>query len=479
MDAKRTYANQFKLIIASNNKIIALDKDHEILANYLLVSNKIIKQKYQAPEQFIESMVSEILKPWFIDSIKTWVRKQYKAKCQSIDVMERFDPATVFTDEHAILLYQIAHVFRFIIPLATHFAKIYSDMISMQDTSEFYIDAYGNRYKNTDAALQQGQKLFNKTTFLLSVMNEVIYQLTKDQPDMNIYGKLNYYVTNLVKSTAFSDSEMWNKLIMRSTSKYNQIDIIMAKILIDIIPKAIFDKAIIKFIVFTIEQHIKWAFRIDFNINYNMITPMNADSDFSDADKFDINSVKQDELKKILQQNFMDDTIDIIFERKGFVIDIGEYNWYLKNNKPSSIQDTMIRNFFAHEFGGYDNLEGLNIFQYTRLLVYMTHFITDSKQYRVLQHILTGDVVTINEKRLLPKPIERKIRESIRYQTIMNKYSYTGDIVKKSNVLEQIIITVLNSKILYNKYTGKRNGETIELDIDICCDDVLKFVEAL
>jgi hypothetical protein len=473
-DAKRTYVNQWKCIADSNNEIIALDKDNEILSNYLVISNKINRQKYLTPESFIVDMVSEIFKPWFLDAIDSYVRKHYKPGSNA--GAGKIDPSLVFTDENGILFYKMAHVYRFIIPLITHFAKIYSDMISSQDTSEFYIDAYGTTYKNAHDAMVYGEKLFNKTTFLLRVMSEVIKQLTKDTPEINIYGKLYNYITNMVKMTSYTDADMWNKLIMRSTSKYNQVDIIMTKILIDIIPKGSFNKAMILFIVTSAEQHINWSFHQNYSINFNMISPMSENSDFTDADKFDINSVKTDELKKVLQDNFMGDTIDIIFERRNFIIDMEEYNWYINNNKMHPVQDIMIRNYFANEFGGYENLEGLDIFQYNRLFVCLHKSISDG-QYTILPKIFSGNIITVNEKRLLPRPIERKIRESTSYQNILEKYRYTGPIFAKSNVIEQFIITILNSKILYNEYKNKKNGNPIVIETDIVCAEILRFFE--
>lgn len=484
LSGKRTYSNNQDLIIKSLNSTIKLDEDSEIITNYLMVMHKIIKQRFKTPESFVDSVATEILKDWFVANVKEWVEKEYTSKCKSLnreaaEFVKRHDPSVVFTDDHSILLYQLSYLFRFVIPLCTHFIKVYSDMISMQDTSEFYIDAYGQTYKNAQDAMIHGQKLFNKTTFLLTVCQVCIWALTKDTPSMNIYGKLNHYITMMVKGTGYSDAEMWNKLIMRSTSKYNQVDIIMAKVLIDIIPKASFAKNIIAYIITTCESHLKWSFHMDFNINYNMINPISEDSDFSDADRFDINSVKTDELKKILQDNFMDDTIDIIFERKQFVVDPDEYSWYLKNNRVQPIQEIMIRNFFSIPFGGYGNLDGVNETQYTKLLCYLIHYLKSNAQFKVLPKILTGVIATVNEKRLLSRPIERRIRESSRYQNIVSKYRFTGNVLQKSNVIEQTIMTILNSKILYNEWKYRKNGTDIQLLVEDVCEEYLMFLENL
>lgn len=482
---KRTYSNNVKFIIEENNKLIQYDTDHEIIANYLMVKHRIDKQRYPTPEAFIQSVLTEILKPWFVDRIGVYVREEYTRLCDDIDKSlhnneGKLNPSLVFTNEHSIILYHIAVAFRFIIPLTTHFIHVYSDMISNQDPNELFCDPEtGQQLYSLQDALVSGKKLFNKTNFLVSIVKEIIHIITDGNEDMNIYGKLNHYILSLIKGTGYSDAEMWSKLAMRATSKYNLADVIMSKILIDILPKATFKKSAIKFIVTTIEAHINWTLHQDFNIHYNMISPVSEDSDFSDADRFEINSVKVNELKKIINDNFMDDTINIIFARRGFVIDPSEYSYYLLNNTNiHDVQTFMIYGYFATPFGGWSNLDGLNKNQWTMLLVFMIHFLEDNK-FKLLPKILTGTIVNLNEKRVLNRPIERKLKESIRYQRIMEKYKHTGDAVLNSGIIEQNTMIILNSKIAVNQFNNKHNGEIMELDTAEVCDEFLRFIELI
>jgi hypothetical protein len=85
----------------------------------------------------------------------------------------------------------------------------------------------------------------------------------------------------------------------------------------------------------------------------------------------------------------------------------------------------------------------------------------------------------MNEKRVLNRPIERKIKESLRYQNILKRYTHTGNMLEKSNIIETQITIILNSKILYNDYNGGKNGEPILYDTGILCDEYLQFIEII
>lgn len=485
LSTKRTYSNNADFFIKENNIVVGFDQNNEILANYMMVTYHIDKQHYKTPDEFINSMVSQILKPWFVEAVNNYVEQQYYKKCEDIDKglynnEGKLNPSLVFTNEHSIILYQIAVLFRFISPLATQFIRQYSDMISNQDSSAIYTDENGNKITSFTEAMTTGKKMFNNTSFLVAIVKEVIKAVTYKRPDVNIYGKLSHYTLSLIKGTGYSDQEMWNKLAMKNTSKFTLSDTILYKILIDIIPKATFEKSIVKFIVTTIEQHINWTLHQDFSISYNMISSVAEDSDFSDADRFEINAAKTNELKKIINDNFNDDNIDTIFRRRGFVLDPFEYEWYMQNNDSShSIQDAMIRNFFANSFGGWNNLDGLNEEQYTKLLVYLIHFLKDGDKFRVLPKILTAKVIAMNEKRVLNKPIERKIKESLRYQRILQKYSFTGNSVPQSQIIETNIVSILNSSLVYNEYGCELNGQELKFDVTEICDEYLKFIEIL
>jgi hypothetical protein len=485
LSAKRTYSNQVNFIIEENNKIIALDRDNEILANYLMIKHKIDKQRYTDPDMFVRSLVEEVMKPWFLDSIKAYVRETYKKECVDIDAGlhnngGRLNASLVFTNEHSIILYDIANVFRFIAPLATHFMRVYADTISNREAGSLYDNNQGGKIYSQQQVMADGKKMFNKAEFLMYIAKQVIALVTNNNPDINIYGKLNFYITSIIRGTARSDGDMWNTLALRGTNKYTLTDVIMAKILIDILPKASFKKSAIKFVVTTIEAHIKWALHEYFEINYNIISPFSEESDFSDTDRFEIKRVNVNEWSRIMSEpQFIEDTISIIFRRRNFVLNRDEYEYYLGTVTMNSIQDNLVRNFFSFYFSGWNNLEGLTKEQYIKLLIYLKYRLMTGGKFKILPQILTGNIITMNEKRILNRPIERKIKESIRYVNIMKRYTHTGTMLAKSNTIESQITLILNSRIEYNEYQGKNNGDVIVYDIAALCDEYLNYIEIL
>ena len=121
----------------------------------------------------------------------------------------------------------------------------------------------------------------------------------------------------------------------------------------------------------------------------------------------------------------------------------------------------------------------MNKEQYTKLLIYLVHFLQDGDKFKILPKILTARVVSVNEKRVLNKPIERKIKESIRYKRLMEKYSFTGTQVADGNVIEANIVAILNATLQYNEYGNPNNGQEIVMDATEICDEYLKYLEIL
>ena len=485
LTTKRTYSNNRDFFVKENNIIVKFDENNEIMANYMIMKYKIDKLKFTSPEEFIAEMSSLILKPWFVNKVNEYVEKEYNEKCEDIDKnlhnnTGTYNSSLVFTNEHCKILYRIAVLFRFVSPLATQFILKYSDMISSQEAAELYKDQNGGKYNSFNAAATIGRKVFTKTTFLVDVAKEVICVATGNDLSMNIYGKLHHYTLSLIKGTGYSDQDMWAKLSMKCTSKYTLADVILYKILIDILPKANFNKSAVKFIVTTIEQHIHWALHQNLTISYNMISGVAEDSDFSDADRFEINSAKTNELKKILADPiFMEDTIQIIFRRNNFVLDQAEYEYYLNDDASvHNVQESMIRNFFAREFG-WSNLDALSKPQYIKLMIYLLHFLKAGDKYTVLPMIFCSKIISQNERRVLNRPVERKIKESIRYKRVLAKYANSGSMMENSSAIERNIVDILNSTMVYNDYGNPKNGQPIELDISQVCDEYLKFLEMI
>lgn len=471
--SKRTYSNHVKFIITENNNLIKRDKDNEILTNYMIIKHKIDHERFKTPKDFTDYMIYNIFKPWFIEEIIAYVDEIYDKYSVNVDMKideskRQYNETLVFKNIHCKELHRIATAFRFIIPLVTHFMKIYSDMVPGSDDED------------SSTLLLVQNNIFNKAKFLVYIVTaliNVLHNYNKSEP-INIYSKLYNYILSLIRSTNYSDKDIWDKLILLNLTTFSLADNIMNKILTDVLPKSKFTENIIGFIVKVINKHIYFGLHQNFDFNYTSISPISDDGDFSDADKFEINSAKINETRAIVQKVFINDTIIKLYQRKGYLYDPEEFRYYFNNLTIHQIQMFCMLHYFSNAFGGVNNLYTCNKENWINLLIYLIRFLENNK-FKYLQYILTGNIETYSEKRILNKPIERKLTESLRYKNILQKYSNINTFMQKSYLIEKNLMIILNSKIVYNHYDYEHNGESIHLDPNIICDEFLRFIELI
>jgi hypothetical protein len=478
MSAKDTYGKRADFIIKENNKVIKLDENNQILTNYLILKYRIDKLQYQSPDMFIEHMISAILQPWFLRKIHAYVLERYERECPNQESKIKakgytYNETMTFNDAQTRYIYEISVINRFLIPLITHFIKMYAGMFKNESLDK--------------VCLTSNDSIFNKTKFILNISRRILDSIQPYYLDSNtgkpilLYSKIHTFIRGIVRGDSVNDSDIWNKLVMQNIDYYSITNYIINKIFTDIIPKGEFNQPIIPCIVKTIGWTVHWQTHEQFTLNYNMVSQVSDDSDFSDADRFEMNSVKIDEVKKILMGNtFTEDTINIIFRRLGFTLNQAEYDFYFEYNDPiSEIQNNMVRDYFAIPFGGWENLDGLNKIQFTKLLICLIHTLKAGGKFTILPYILTGKVISMNEKRQTNTNLERKMKQSITYKQIFERFTYTGKMMEEKQIIEQNVQLILNCKMHYNEYRNEKNGVEILIEPIEAYEDYLKFIAML
>jgi hypothetical protein len=490
MSPKDTYGKRAEFIIRENNEVIKLDDNNQILTNYLILKYRTDKLQFTSPDIFIEYMISGILQPWFLRRVHEYVVERYKRECPNQESKiqadgNRYSDIMTFNDIQTQYIYEISVIDRFLIPLITHFIKMYAGMLKSEAADKLYTAYDGRKYSDIKQALTKGN-MFNKTEFLLTISRRVLEAIQPFYVDpmtgepILLYSKIHTFIRGLIRGESVNDGDIWNKLAMQDIDTYTMTNYIIDKIFTDIIPKAEFNQPIMPCIVMTTTQTVNWQTHEHFTLNYNMVSQVSEDSDFSDADRFEMNSVKIDEAKKILVNNFTEDTINIIFKRRGFVLDQSEYDFYFEHNNPiSEIQNAMVRDYFAIPFGGWENLDGLNKIQFTKILICLIHTLKLGGKFTHLPYILTGKVVSMNEKRQTNTNLERKMKQSITYKQILERFTYTGKLIEEKQIIEQNIQLILNCKMNYNEYDNDLNGTEIVVDPVEIYEEYLKFITML
>jgi len=471
LSTKRAYSHQIELILHENNRLITLDTNNEILTNYMMLKHRIDHEKYKDPQDFIDDVLHYIFKSWFVEKITEYTNKQFVKYGTDVDVKleasdKKYDDSLVFKNVHLIELYKISVAFRFIIPLVTHFMRIYSDMISISSDDD-------------NIALVRNN-IFDKNNFMSHTIVTIMNRMKSKHDNINIYGKLYNYILSVIKRTKYPDKALWDMMIVLNANEYTVAQAIMNKILVDIIPKAQFGGQLAPLIAKVAYKHNNYTLHQNFDYNYKVISPVsdNGGDDFSDVDKFEVNAAKVNEINYILQKETTTDTIIKLYNRRKYVASDEEFNFYLNNFTTNEIQKFCILHYFSSSFGGVLNIYSCNRIEWIALLLFLIKALDDAK-FKYLQYFITGKVISYNEKRILNKPIERKLTESIRYANILQKYSYMADQVKKSYEIEKRLMFIFNSKMNYNHLGCDKNDNLIDIDQNAICDEFLRFVELL
>jgi hypothetical protein len=340
------------------------------------------------------------------------------------------------------------------------------------------VDKYGVEHNSITNALKKGA-MVNKTVFFADIFKTVTVKISSNR-GVKLIDKLHHYTHFIISRSRSTDALMWNKGLIHSVTMETKTDEIAYKLLIDIIPKADIKMPITGLIAKTISSQLDWGFRHDFKLNTNMISNNADDSDVSDADRFDINSAKINESKKIFNDYFCEKTIDTIFERKKFILNEDEYNFYMDLDI-NQVQNQLVRNYFANPFGGWNNLDGVRKKEFIKLLVFLLHELRKGKRLVYLPHILVAKSVKSDTSSNLRKSIERRITGSHSYKSILERYSYTLDKVKSEFIIESPINQLFSYDYTYNTYGYPDNGKPILIkendDIkSIVCDEYLRFL---
>jgi hypothetical protein len=479
LSEKSAYRTMQDLIISENNKLIVFDEHNIIVANYLTVKNGIDMGRYKHPNDFLDDMLRAMLPPWFIAKVRTYVLDEIHK-----DTLKRgitnpaftantYNPSLIIDDTHIEIVGQAAAFIRLTIPLLTHFIHKYKDMFEGQKGGRAPI-----KFVSSTGEVQ----IFNKTDFLTKSIEKILETIERfNGNEVTIYGKIHHYVKSMIRRTLSADYSIWLKNATVNRTPALVTKMIVCKLLTEVIPKSHFGRTIATFITNSIENQKKWVRRYRFGANISFISNVSDDAnDLSDADKFDINSAKSDELKRIIAKTFMDDTISTILTRRNYTLNMDEYQFYLTSCEIHSTQDFMVRTFFSMPFGGWGNLDGLNKQQYIKLLTYLTWFLRMGNKFTILPDILVGNKVSINEKRVVPKNLEKRIRNSDSYQAIMRRYTYTEQKIKSEFIIETPLTVMLNTRFVYNTYGNKKNGTPIEYeDSAILCEEYLRFMAML
>lgn len=448
LSKKRTYCNIADAIIDSNNRILKYDKNSELLFNYLVVKFRIDSMAYDTAEEFIESLYEILFRDGKLKGIITkHTNKNYKFNLDE-KLIKNFNEGLQFTDHHCKILHMISVGMKYVIPLVLEYAFLNPTV--QEDLGEFLLMSF--------------DPLFD------------IFS-----PDVDILNKLYESVNSRITGTRYSDRVYWYYSEVMGYSIEYLTNNLIKKLIIDIIPKYDFEKNIISLNHVFINNNIEYTFRINFPINFKPLnlTEESGSTGLTDFDKLAINTARTNESEITINKVNIKTTIKHLMKKHKIKISRAEFDFYMKNPL-NELQKNLLFLFFAKDFGSVTGLYNCNLKEYIILLIMMKRILAKNK-FIYLQHILTGSVAKINEKKEPPRKNLENITSSEKYFTIVNeKFSYTAVNIQDSNIILKFITTIHRNNFHYYDFDNPETlGVPIKVNLDTIAEEIFRFIEMI
>lgn len=445
LNKKNLYVNIGDIICGYINYFIAhYDEDDELLTAYLQLKFMIDDSTGYSKSTFIEDLYDYILSDTMIEKIKQMTNDLY---CINLEkekkTKKKYSETLQFINEHGIILMNISTAMKIMIPLVAHYAHV-------------------NRIKK------------NISKFLIKVY---IKLLDIFQGDHNIYNKLYETVYSRVKSTIRKDKTIWKQGDIRGVDMLSSTSEIVDKLIIDIFPKYLFSGNLVHLNSKCIDNNVNFIMRSKYDVDYKPITTTKDTDGLSGFDKLEVITSKFDESSVIISNINIKHTLNDLADRNFVKMKKKEVRYYMDNIKVDTFQKELIFQYFAKYFGSPQELYR-NQKQYCKLIIIFKKILAD-RGFRILQHLLTGEVVGFeNPKKSLVKKIMTKIEASPRYKELMDyKYSSVSNMIEK--IIENYVKRLLFSDIKLVDYDMRENtGNTINNKkyIDLISDELLRLI---
>jgi hypothetical protein len=322
------------------------------------------------------------------------------------------------------------------------------------------------------------RKVENITDFLLQVFDIVLHM----DRGMDIFNKLYETVDSNINRSKRDDQTLWLKQHIRAKNPTIHSQDSVLNIILQIIPKYIYDKNIICFNFGSIREHIKHQVTdIKYEYSFIPLSSSKRDEDNnSEFDKFESHLTKQD--KSLYLQNKVNcqETMKIIKLMYG-PFDPEEIKFYKnelskdRDNKQviHSFQKELVFNLFYKFFGDTISALAINEDDYIILLI-AARRILEGNGMIVLPYILSSRITKYVSRKNVNKKEKQKLEGSAYYQSIKNKYKNP----KIENDIISITATILSSEFrIIDYHNPSINGLKIPDDLtEFICEEVSMYI---
>jgi len=422
------------------------DQEKELVMAYLkmkfLIDNK--KTKIKSPTAFIKAMYSIVFTDSMQEKISNMVEDNHFYDLTSKDG-KRYTEQLEFTNDHAKIMMKISVSMKIMVPILFH-----------------YINTYN----------------IGKDVPLFNFYEKLFYMYSED---IDIYNKLWITIQAKVKNSFSKNRLIWEQREILGEDTLTKADeMLKEKIISETMFKYRFDSNIIHFNAVVIERQLGYFIIEPYEHTLVQLDSKKDSEGLSGLDKLEMNSYKIDESLVILSNINIKNTIKMIKKSMNIDIPKEEIEFYKKHHKINKFQVQLVYYYYAKYFGGYRDLNLLTRKQYLKLLVLLKRRL-QLQGLVYLPEILTGNVEKLNKRTIQNQKFLMKIENSAIYQTLVNEKFSTLEELKKSNLILNLLSTIINTTFTIVDYDNDdKLGDKLEVhNPDILSDEFLNFLNQL
>ena len=424
----------YNLLIEDNNKVLSFHKDlNKFLKDYYKVKQFIDASSPEISRgngSLVQNMILSIIDENLVKALNDFVEDGISGK--EVVKLERKENETVenaelnFNRDHIKVIFMQSFLIKLFVPLCIHYLHVCPEIPG----TEFLGDTY------------------------LKFLN-LIY------PEYDIASKLYNFIK--VMTNKNRQEPLWISTAFFGDSKESLVIDLLYKILINILPKLVFDGNVIGYISTCIKYSINnYTLRRNF-----IIKPVNArnlsSSDGSGEDDINIDTVFEgghirstDEEKRILDKLETINSIKTLYKNNNIVYDPNIINYYMERVPMFEFQKMIVQNTMYRYFPSKETLESINEIEYYTLL-YLTHKILLNKSLFRIGYILLCRIVGYKRNRNIVKD---KIKNTNSYLKVLDRFKYVSNLYEENDIFITLVQQATREEFVQILYSNDRNYES-------------------
>ena len=325
----------------------------------------------------------------------------------------------------------------------------------------------------TRIALANGEEEIKLKSYIYNIFASYIPLF---QGDSDMFVKLAMIANSHLTTTRGSEKVMWLRAVNNKITPTVYLPKLMGLLIVDIIPKAVFNKSIVSLMQVAVPKQIKTMLTGKDKYEYCDISVLSKTDELSGLEKMDANNAKISDLDVTVGNINIRDSIKRIKKMYKVKYSKDEVKYYKKNIKSFKFSEMIIQ-YFAKFFGGVVDLKNMRKKDYIILHILFKK-ITAKAGFIYINQIMTGNLSDTVKRRKISSKQLKKYEDSPQFKKVMKKYTMALEPENTDTI--RVIAMLINTPVEYVDYSHpEKFGEQIIADPDIVADEYLRFVQML